>query len=144
MNSTLVLIGGVTLIAIILLFLSVLLKARKVNLTESGSDKPEWMRSAPPEETQAAIKEDQQGMAVFDQDSGEKLAAPFAEQIEDILRAKVESDPHLKQFKIDLGSSPDGGLEIWVNGKPYNSIESLPDENLQAAFRQAVEQWNRI
>jgi hypothetical protein len=143
MDTTLVIVGGIALLIAVLLFLPVLLKSRKVNLTETGSEKPEWMHAPPPAETQEALKEDDEGMAVYDHDAGEKLAAPFAEQIEDILRVKLEADPYLKQFKIDLGTAPDGGLEIWVNGKKFDGVESLPDERLKAAFREAVQHWER-
>lgn len=143
MSSTLVIVGGIALLAVVLLFLPVLIKSRKVNLTKTGAEQPEWMRTSPPAETQAALAKDQESMAVYDHDQGEKIAAPFAEQIEDILHEKLKADPYLKQFNIDLGTAPDGGLEIWVNGKAFDSIESLPDERLKAAFREAVEKWNR-
>ncbi|MFZ5911767.1 MAG: hypothetical protein ACOYYU_17295 [Chloroflexota bacterium] len=143
MDTTLVIAGGIALLLAVLLFLPVLLKSRRVNLTETGSEKPEWMHASPPAETQAALKEDNEGMAVYDHDASEKLAAPFVEQIEDILRAKLEADPYLKQFKIDLGTAPDGSLEIWVNDKQFDGLESLPDERLKAAFREAVQQWEQ-
>lgn len=143
MDITLVIVGGIALLLAVLLFLPVVLKSRKVNLTETGSEKPEWMHAPPPAETQEALKMDKEGMAVYDHDAGENLAAPFAEQIEDILRAKLEADPYLEQFKIDLGTAPDGILEIWVNGNKFDGVESLPDERLKAAFREAVQQWER-
>lgn len=141
MDTTLVIVGGIALLIAVLLFLPVLLKSRKVNLTGTGSEKPEWMHAPPPAETQEALKEDNEGMAVYDHDAGEKLAAPFAEQIEDILRAKLEADPYLQQFKIDLGTAPNGGLEIWVNGQSFDGIESLANERLKSAFREAVKKW---
>jgi hypothetical protein len=144
MDTTLLIFGGIAVAVGLVLFLAVLLRSRRVNLTDSGEDQPEWMRETPPPETIAATKRDnKQGVSTFDRDSGEHLAAPFAEQIEDILRANLEKDPHLKQFEFDLGTSPDGGLEIWVNGQVYNEIEALPDKRLKQAFRKAVEKWNK-
>ena len=144
MDTTLLIFGGVALAVALVLFLAVLLRSRKVNLTDSGEDQPEWRRETPPPETIAATKRDhQQGVSTFDHDAGERLAAPFAEQIEDILRAKLEKDPYLQQFNVDLGTSSDGSLEIWVNDQVYNEIEALPDDRLKQAFRQAIDQWNK-
>lgn len=141
MTTTLIILGGIAILVAVLLYLPVWLKSRKVNLTKSGDEQPEWMRTLPPPETQVALKEDREGMAVYDYDPGEKVAAPFAEQIEDILRTILRADPYLKQFDVDLGSAADGGLQIWVNGKLFEDIESLPDERLQAALREAIQKW---
>jgi len=100
------------------------------------------MRSTPPKETTDATRADDEGVTLFDQDAGERIAAPFAEQIEDILRAKLESDPFNK-FEIDLGTSKDGLLEIWVNGKMYASMDEIPDAGLKQAFHEAVEKWEK-
>ncbi|MBC7227310.1 MAG: hypothetical protein H5T61_08760 [Thermoflexales bacterium] len=126
-------------IAIIGLFFS----ARRVNLTrpESPDQIPEWMLTTPPRETAIATQAEGEGMALYDYDAGEKLAAPFAEQIEDILRARLEADPFLRSLKIDLGTAPDGSLEIWVNGVRYTDINQLPDERLRQFFQEAIADW---
>jgi hypothetical protein len=144
MDWTLLIFGGIALAVVLVLFLAVVQRSRKVNLTNPGKDHPEWMRETPPPETIAATEKDaEEGRSTFDHDAGEHVAAPFAEQIEDILRAKLEQDSHLKQFEVDLGTGPDGGLQIWVNGQVYESIDALPDKRLQQAFRQAVDQWDK-
>jgi len=141
--STLILVAGgiMVLISVVLLAL-VFLKSNQVNLTEKTDGKPEWMHALPPEETVAATMKDGEGITLFDHDEGEKLAAPFAEQIEDILRAKAENDPYLKSFDIDFGTSSDGGLEVWVNGTKYDGVASLPDEKLKETLLQVVKDWN--
>ena len=83
-----------------------------------------------------------ESIATFVHDEGEILAAPFAEQIEDILRAKIKADPALQKYEVDLGTGANQALEIWVDGKPYSSVDDLPDERLKEAFRAAVEKWN--
>jgi hypothetical protein len=88
----------------------------------------------------AATRADDEGVTLFDHDAGERIAAPFAEQIEDILRAKLDSDPFNK-FEIDFGSASDGSLEIWVNGKKYAGVNEIPDEGLKKAFHDAVKKW---
>ena len=141
--STLILIAGgiMVLISVVLLAL-VFLKSNQVNLMEKTDGKPEWMHALPPEETVAATMKDGEGITLFDHDEGEKLAAPFAEQIEDILRAKAENDPYLKSFDIDFGTSSDGGLEIWVDGTKYDGVASLTDEKLKETLLQVVKDWN--
>lgn len=96
----------------------------------------------PPKETVAASTADGEGVTLYDHDEGEKLAAPFAEQIEDVLRAKIENDPALKALNVDFGTAPDGGLEIWMDGKKFVGVANLPDERLKAALLQAVREWN--
>lgn len=76
-------------------------------------------------------------------DPGERVAAPFAEQIEDILRAILSADPALAALDVDLGTAPDGGLEIWVNGERHTDIDLIPDERLRQTIRQAIEKWER-
>jgi hypothetical protein len=144
MDTSFLILGGIALVVALVLYFAVVRRSRKVNLTESGEEQSEWMRETPPPETIAASKTDPgQDTGSFHREAGERLAAPFAEQIEDILRARLADDPHLRQFEVDLGTGPDGGLEIWVNGQAYNEIEALPDKRLKQAFRQAVDQWNK-
>jgi hypothetical protein len=100
------------------------------------------MRETPPAETLGALLREGKKVTVFDQDEGEKLAAPFTEQIEDIFRAKIEADPNLNHYQVDLGSAPDGTLEIWVNDKKYTNVNELPD-GLKKAFRESVAKWNK-
>jgi hypothetical protein len=118
------------------------MKSNEVQLTGKTDSKPEWMHSEPPQETMNATRADGEGVTSFDHDAGERLAAPFAEQIEDILRAKLDSDPFNK-FEIDFGSAKDGSLEIWVNGKMYASVDEIPDAGLKQAFHEAVKKWEK-
>lgn len=141
--SMVILIAGGTMILIALVLLAMMfIKSNQVNLTEKTEGKPEWMHAMPPEETVAATLKDGEGVTLYDHDEGEKVAAPFAEQIEDVLRAKAASDPYLKSFDIDFGTSADGGLEIWVNGTKYDGVANLPDEQLKQTLLEAVKDWN--
>lgn len=139
--SLIVIVGIVVLVAIVLL-IPVFLRARNVNLTQSSDERPEWMQSVPPAATLAATKEDGEGYQLYDHDEGEKLAAPFAEQIEDIIHARLKADSYLSQFQVDLGTASDGGLEIWVNGEAYQDVNALPDERLKQAFKEAIKEWD--
>ena len=141
--SGVLIVGAIAIAIAVLLVALVALKARTVDLTQPGEQKPEWMRTTPPAETVAAEKADGEGIQVFDRDPGEGLASPFAEQIEDIIRAKLAANPELKHYQVDLGTAPDGSLEISVDGKKYAGIEALPDARLKLLFQQSVEAWKK-
>jgi len=141
MTITVLILGGVVILILVGLLALMFMKSNNVNLTGKTDNKPEWMQSTPPQETMDATRADNEGVTIFDHDEGEKLAAPFAEQIEDILRARLNSDPFNK-FDIDLGTAADGSLEIWVNGTKYASVNEIPDEGLKQAFQAAVKKWN--
>lgn len=142
MSMVILVLGGLMVVIAIVLLAMVFMKSNQVNLTGKTDDKPEWMHAMPPKETVDATTADGEGITLFDHDEGEELAAPFAEQIEDVLRAKAAADPYLKKFEIDFGTAPDGGLEIWVNGKKYDGVANLPDEKLKQALLEAVKDWN--
>jgi len=141
MTITLILVvGGVVVLISVGLAAVMFLKANQVNLNGKTDDKPEWMRSLPPKETVDATRAEGEGVTVFNHDEGEQLAAPFAEQIEDILRAKLDSDP-FNQFDIDLGTAKDGSLDIWVNGEKFASVDEITNEGLKQAFLDAIKKW---
>ncbi|MFZ5879178.1 MAG: hypothetical protein ACOY0R_07400 [Chloroflexota bacterium] len=137
-------LGGFAIVVMVVAVGWLFMRANRVNLTGTQEgEKPEWMRSTPPSETLAATQADGEGITLFDEDSGEKLAAPFAEQIEDILQGLMEADPLLKKFKVDFGTAPDGGLEVWVDGKSYREIKDIPEEPIRAAIQKAIEIYNK-
>ncbi|MEA3342407.1 MAG: hypothetical protein U9R15_20785 [Chloroflexota bacterium] len=136
--------GGAAALAAVMMYVFSLLRLRKASLThpESPDQKPEWMETTPPLETVTATQADGAGIRPYDHDDGERLAAPFAEQIEDIVRARLSADPALAAMDVDLGTASDGGLEIWVDGACYTDVDALPDERLRQVFRQAIEEWD--
>lgn len=143
MSITIVGLAGIALVAIILIFVFLFRNSNTVNLTGNTEDKPDWMRNTPPAETLGRLLAEGKKVTVFDYDEGEKVAAPFTEQIEDIFRARIEADPNIKHYQIDLGSASDGTLEFWVNDKKYTNVNDLPDNKLKQAFRDSVTKWNK-
>lgn len=143
MSVTIILVAAVAVLVVIVLLIPVLQRSNKVELTKPSDTKPEWMREMPPAETVAKTLADGEGITVFDYEHGEKLAAPFAEQIEDIVRAKMQADPELAEVKFDFGTDKDQTLEIWVNGKKYKSISELPDERLKQFMREAIQRFRK-
>jgi len=142
MTIMVLILGAIVILISVGLLALMFMKSNEVQLTGKTEDKPEWMKSTPPKETVAATRADDEGVTLFDHDAGERIAAPFAEQIEDILRAKLDSDPFNK-FEIDFGTGKDGLLEIWVNGQMYANVDEIPNEGLKNAFREAVEKWEK-
>jgi hypothetical protein len=142
MAITVLILGAIVILVSVGLLALVFMKSNQVQLTGKTEDKPEWMKSTPPQETMTATRADDEGVTLYDHDKGERIASPFAEQIEDILRARLDSDPFNK-FEIDLGTGKDGSLEIWVDGKMYASVDKIPNEGLKKAFREAVEKWEK-
>ncbi len=138
---TIMVLGGIVILITVGVVALMFMRSNEINLTGKTENKPEWMQSNPPAETMAATKAEGEGVTIYNHDEGEKLASPFTEQIEDILRATLEADPRLKNLKVDLGTSENGELEIWVDGKKYASVDDLPNEGLKTAFREAVKSW---
>jgi len=116
-------------------------RANQIDMTGSGEEKPDWVRSTPPPQTLAATRAQQKNFQMFNHQKDERLASPFAEQIEDVLQALLKEHPELNHYHVDLGTAPDGGLEIWVNKEKYRNIDDLPDDDLREIFRDAIEIW---
>jgi hypothetical protein len=143
-NFDVVTVGAIVIVVMLASAALLMLRARRVNLIHtSAGQKPEWLHTMPPPETIAATQADGEGITLYDYDKGEKEAAPFAEQIEDILRAQLKAEPDLRSSDIDLGTAPDGGLEIRVGDKSYTSIEQIPNERIRVAIGQAVATYNQ-
>jgi hypothetical protein len=135
--------GGAVLVVVALVVAYVVLVRRRADFTPPvpPGEKPEWMRTTPPAETNDALREDGEPAALYDHDPGEQVAAPFTEQIEDVLRARLGADPALARFDVDLGTGPGGEIEFWVDGRCYEGIGSIPDERLRGAIREAIGDW---
>ncbi len=135
--------GGVAVLLIIVICVLFILQRRRVDFTHSKSpgQKPEWLRTSPPEETVAATQADGEGVTLYDYDKGERMASAFVEQIEDVLRARLQEDSLLAAMDVDFGTAPDGRLEVWVDGERYVDIDLIPNAHLWEVIRQAVASW---
>lgn len=138
-------LGALSLVILLVVIIVFYMRSRKVNLTTPNDPdtKPDWIINTPPEETMAATLADGEGITVYDYDEGEHVAAPFAEQIEDILQAKLKADPQLAALNVDLGTNEaTGEMEVWVDGTRYEQIGDIPNPQLQTAIQEAVAKWN--
>ena len=142
--SLFLILGGIVVIAMVVALGWLFLRSNQVNLTGTpDGQKPEWMRTTPPQETLSATQAEGEGITLFNEDAGEKLAAPFVEQIEDILKNLMASDPQLSGHTVDFGTADDGGLEIWVDGKAYREVKDIPEEAIRAAIQKAIKLYNQ-
>lgn len=138
------LLGVAVLLVVILIFTFLMNRSRKVDLDSvPEGETPEWIHSSIPEETKQATLADQEGITLFDHDPGEDLAAPFAEQIEDILRNQLQVDPALRPYDVDFGTAPDGGIEFHIRGETYAAIDQIPYEEIRAAIKKAIAKYNQ-
>ncbi len=138
-TSGIILILVIVAVIMVVIFVVLRRTSRRVNLTRTPEgQKPEWMHTAPPPESLAAAQADGEGVALYDYDEGENVAAAFVEQIEDVLRAQIAADPYLQSYDFDFGTGADGSLDIRVGDKHYTSIAEVPDLRLRESINQAV------
>lgn len=138
-------VGGGALLVVLIIVVLFVARARSVNLTrtDSSDEKPDWLKFTPPQETMSATLAEGEGITLYNYDEGERLAAPFAEQIEDILHAEMKNSAELSSLKVDLGTNESGELEFWVDGTKYDQIEDIPNSSLQEAIHQAIQKWQQ-
>jgi hypothetical protein len=71
------------------------------------------------------------------------MASTIAEQIEELVRGRLDADPTLSNLTIDFGSSDDGMLEIWIEDQCYTDVNAIPDERIRGLIQEAVSAYNR-
>lgn len=72
----------------------------------------------------------------------EKPAGPrsIVQQIDEVLQTRLEGSP-LDDKGIRLQESLEGGVVVWVGIQKYPTIEDVPDEQIKAAIRGAIAEW---
>jgi hypothetical protein len=66
----------------------------------------------------------------------------LAEQVDDILQEKLAESP-LKDKGIRLMDTLDRGLVVWVGLEKYDGVDAVPDEQVKAVLREAVDEWGK-
>ena len=61
-------------------------------------------------------------------------------QIDSVLQARLARTP-LAEKGIRLQESLDGGVIVWVGIDKYGGIDDVPDEQVKAALRAAIAEW---
>lgn len=72
----------------------------------------------------------------------ERVASAASERIEFLVRQRLAGHPDLAEKTIDFGTQEDGTLGIWIEGEKYEDPESIPDERIRSAVREAVSEFN--
>ncbi len=66
----------------------------------------------------------------------------MVQQIDTVLQKILQGTP-FESKKIMLLESPGGGILVKVGNKQYESIDAVPDADIQALLRQAVTTWEK-
>ena len=76
-------------------------------------------------------------------DPDEFRASPISEQIEGMVKLRLQSYPDLNQVDLDFGTAMDDSLDIWVDGERYQAVEDIPDARIRKAIVDAVNAFNK-
>jgi flagellar biosynthesis/type III secretory pathway M-ring protein FliF/YscJ len=76
-------------------------------------------------------------------DEDERPATIISEQIEERTKEILEAQGKKLGKEIDFATGADGSLEIWIEGVPYKEVDEIPDEDVRAAVKKAVAEFNR-
>ena len=66
----------------------------------------------------------------------------LAEQVDEILQEKLAESP-LRDKGIRLMDTPDRGLMVLVGLEKYDGVDAVPDEQVKAVLREAVDEWGK-
>lgn len=72
----------------------------------------------------------------------ERPSSLAAEQIESMVRTRLQQYPDLADIVLDFGAMADGRIGIWVNSRQYDQVEDIPDERIRKAIQEAVAAFN--
>jgi len=100
------------------------LHGRRLKLHESG--------------TRYVLKRNSDGEGEPDQDS-----SFTSEQIEEIVKSKLNQYPDLLGTHFDFRTSPGGMLEIVFGERTFQDVNQIPDERVRDAITEAVAEFNR-
>ncbi len=67
----------------------------------------------------------------------------LAAEIEEIVREMQPAYPSLAQRAIRLQNAPGRGVRVVVDGIVYESVDDVPDADIQALIRAATREWER-
>lgn len=67
----------------------------------------------------------------------------LAEEINDLVQARLRYSPLAKSFRVDIKSDLSGGIRIDVNGQFYTSPDEVPDQEVKDLIKDAIKEWER-
>ena len=135
------LLGSLAIAAVAAVLIAFAARARPIGGRPSSAAEAEPAEKGQRAESAAPAKPGAAKAKAARPSQRERLAAAFAAQIEDVLRASLLADPLLAGRDVDLGTAPDGSLEIAVDGQIYGDISHIPDRRVRDALAKAVQEW---
>jgi hypothetical protein len=72
----------------------------------------------------------------------DRPSSEVSEQIEQMVKQKIAAYADLADTIIDFGSTPDGGVAVWINKHQYDRVEDIPDDRIKKAVQEAVQKFN--
>lgn len=66
----------------------------------------------------------------------------MVKQIDVVLQRQIAGTP-LEAMNIHLNDKLQGGLEVQIGARNFESIDDVPDENVKAAIRSAIAEWEQ-
>lgn len=66
---------------------------------------------------------------------------PMAEQIEELLQHRLTASPGLRQRSIHVRSAADGGVRIEVDGRFYDGVGDVEDEDVRNFIQSIIREW---
>lgn len=73
----------------------------------------------------------------------ERSSSIASEQIEALVRQKLDTYPDLADTVLDFATADDGTVDVWVDQQQYDDIEDIPDQRIRAAIKEAVKSFDR-
>lgn len=66
---------------------------------------------------------------------------PMAEQIEELLQFRLMGSPDLRHRSIHVRSAVDGGVRIEVDGRYYDGVGDVEDEDVRTFIQAIIREW---
>lgn len=66
----------------------------------------------------------------------------MVKQIDVVLQKRIAGTP-LEAFGIHLQDTPQGGLEVLIGTRKFETIDDVPDEGIKSAIRAAIAEWEQ-
>ncbi len=66
---------------------------------------------------------------------------PMAEQIEELLQHRLTASPDLRHRSIHVRSAVDGGVRIEVDGRYYDGVGDVEDEDVREFIQSIIREW---
>jgi hypothetical protein len=75
-------------------------------------------------------------------DEAETTPTSIVAQINMVLQQRIANSP-LESRGVTLMESPTGGVNVYIGVQRYEAIDDVPDEEVKAAIRAAIAEWEK-